>query len=159
MMSTPYKPAGYHTVTSYLVVPSADDALKYYATAFGAVEVMRLTMPDGSIGHAEMTIGDSHVMLSDENPEWGNRTPASLGGTPVGLMIYVEDCDAVFAKAVEAGATPVMPIADQFYGDRSGTVLDPYGHKWTIATHKETLSPEVMKERMDAWMAEMSHAG
>lgn len=150
-MAVKSQPDGYHTVTPYLTVRGAVDALAFYAQAFGATEVMRLPMPDGKLGHAEIQIGDSKVMLSDENIEWGNASPQSLGGTPCGVCLYVADCDAVFAAAVAAGATVKRPLADQFYGDRSGAVVDPFGHVWTIATHTEDVPPAEMQARMDAW--------
>jgi PhnB protein len=114
---------------------------------------MRMDMPGGKIAHAEFQIGNSRVMVSDESPQWKTRGPKSLGGTPVSLMIYVPDCDAVFNQAVAAGATVEMPVADQFYGDRSGSVIDPFGHKWHIATNKETLSEAELQERMAAMFA------
>lgn len=146
-------PDGYHSVTPYLYVRGAADAIAFYEKAFGAVELMRLPMPGGVIGHAEIRIGDSVVMLADEMPEWGNKSPQTLGGTSAGLMVYVPDVDAVFARAVAAGASVHKPLADQFYGDRSGSVLDPFGHNWTIATHTEDVPHEEMAARMDAWIA------
>jgi PhnB protein len=143
----PYTPEGYHTVTPYLVVNGAARAIEFYQKAFGATEVFRMDMPGGKLAHAEIQIGNSRIMLADENPEWDARGPQSIGGTPVSLMIYVEDCDAVYARALAAGATVVMPVADQFYGDRSGAVKDPFGHKWHIATNKEVLSPDELKRR------------
>ncbi len=148
-------PDGYHSVTPYLIVQDATKAIEFYKTALGATEVLRLEMPDGSIAHAEIKIGDSHVMLGNECPAMGAQSATTLGGTPVGLCLYVPDVDASFAKAVAAGATVERPIVDQFYGDRSGTVTDPYGHKWTIATHKEDMSAEEMHRRMMAYMAQM----
>lgn len=145
-------PDGYHSVTPYLHVPSAAEAIAFYAKAFGATELFRLSMPGGGVAHAEVRIGDSCVMMADENPEWGNKSPRTLGGTSGGYMIYVPDVDAAFDRAVAAGATVVTPVADQFYGDRSGSVLDPFGHKWTLATHVEDIPPDEMKARMDAWM-------
>ena len=146
-------PDGYHSVTPYLYVRGAAEAIAFYEKAFGAVEVMRLAMPGGVIGHAEIRIGNSVVMLSDEMPEWGNKSPQTLGGTSTGLMVYVPDVDALFAQAIAAGASVHKPLADQFYGDRSGSVLDPYGHNWTIATHTEDVPHEEMAARMDAWIA------
>ena len=145
-------PDGYHTATPYLIIRGAAAALDFYKKAFGATELMRFDAPDGRIGHAEIQIGDSRVMFGDENPEFGNKSPQTLGGTPCGLCLYVPDCDAVFAKALAAGATVMKPMADQFYGDRSGTVIDPFGHAWTIATHKEDVSLEEMQARMAAMM-------
>ena len=146
-------PDGYHSVTPYLYVRGAAEAIAFYEKAFGAVEVMRLAMPGGVIGHAEIRIGNSVVMLSDEMPEWGNKSPQTLGGTSSGLMVYVPDVDALFAQAIAAGASVHKPLADQFYGDRSGSVLDPYGHNWTIATQTEDVPHEEMAARMDAWIA------
>jgi PhnB protein len=145
-------PDGYHTVTPYFTVRNSAAAIEFYKTAFGAVEVMRFDLPGGGVAHAEIQIGDSKVMFGDEHPEWGNKSPQTLGGTASGLCIYVTDCDAVFAKALAAGATVMKPLADQFYGDRSGTVIDPFGHAWTIATHKEDVSVEEMHARMAALM-------
>lgn len=150
MKAKSYQPEGYHTVTPYLVIDGAARAIEFYAKAFGAKEVMRMDLPGGKIAHAEVQIGDSRVMLSDESAEWGTRGPKSFGGTPVSVMIYVEDCDAVFNRAVAAGAKPTMPVADQFYGDRSGTLEDPFGHKWHVSTNKETLSKEELQQRMAA---------
>lgn len=151
-MSVKPIPDGYHTVTPYITVRDAAAALAFYKTALGAAEVMRFDTPDGRVAHAEIQIGDSRVMLGDECPVMGNKSPQSLGGTTGGLCVYVEDCDAVFGRAVAAGATVMKPPADQFYGDRSGTVTDPFGHAWTIATHKEDVSIPEMKARMAALM-------
>lgn len=140
-------PAGYHSVTPYLIVDDAAGALDFYARAFGAIEVFRMPMGD-KIGHAEIRIGDSHVMLADEFPERGILGPRTRGGPTSSLMIYLEDVDAAFARAIEAGATEDRPVADQFYGDRSGTLSDPYGHSWTLSTHVEDVSPEEMEQRM-----------
>jgi PhnB protein len=149
-MSVSPIPAGYHTVTPYLIISGAAQALAFYQLAFDAEEVMRLPHGD-KIGHAEIKIGDSHVMLADEFPEMGVRSPQSLGGSPVGICLYVTDCDAMFHRAVAAGAKVERPLQNQFYGDRSGTVIDPFGHKWTIATHIEDLTPQQIAERMAAW--------
>jgi PhnB protein len=151
-MSVKPIPDGYHTVTPYFTVRDAAAAIEFYKTAFGAVETMRFEMPGGGVAHAEIQIGDSRVMFGDENPQWGNKSPQTLGGTAGGLCLYVEDCDAVFEKALAAGATVMKPMADQFYGDRSGTVIDPFGHAWTVATHKEDVSLDEMKARMAAMM-------
>jgi PhnB protein len=139
-------PEGYHTVTPYLIVNAGAKALDFYARAFGAIERLRIDA-GGKIGHAEITIGDSCVMLADEHPEIGALGPTTVGGSPVSLHLYVEDVDAVVARAVAAGATLVRPVADQFYGDRVGGVADPFGHRWFIATHKEDLSPEELHRR------------
>jgi PhnB protein len=143
-------PDGYHTVTPYLVVQGASKALDFYKKAFGATELFRMPGPGGKVMHAEIKIGDSPVMLADEFPEMDARGPQALGGTPVGLMIYCEDVDAVFDRAVTAGAKVLRPVVDQFYGDRSGTLSDPFGHKWTIATHKEDVPMAEMQRRMAA---------
>ncbi len=156
-MSVKPKPDGYHTATPYLIIDGAARALEFYARAFGATEIMRIDQPGGKIGHAEIKIGDSPIMLSDEWPQMGYRGPSSLGGSPVIIMLYVDDVDAVFARAVEAGAESVKPVATQFYGDRSGTIRDPFGHTWTLATHVEDVSPEEMQRRTEQWMKE--HAG
>jgi PhnB protein len=151
-MSVKPIPDGYHTVTPYITVRDAAAALAFYKQALGATEVMRFDTPDGRVAHAEIQIGDSKVMLGDECPAFGNKSPHTLGGTPGGLCVYVEDCDAVFEKALATGATVMKPMEDQFYGDRSGTVIDPFGHAWTIATHKEDVSLDEMKARMAALM-------
>lgn len=140
-------PDGYHSVTPYLLIKGAADAIAFYVKAFGAVEVMKLAGPDGKIGHAEIRIGNSHVMLADEHPDMGFLGPQSRGGTTVSLLIYSEDCDALFAQAIAAGATELRPLCDQFYGDRSGTVTDPWGHVWTVATHVEDVPPEEIDRR------------
>ena len=145
-------PEGYHTVTPYLVVKGAAKALDFYKQAFGAKEILRFPGPDGKIGHAEIKIGDSHIMLADEFPEMDARSPETIGGSPVGIMLYVEDVDSRFRQAVAAGGKVVKPLQDQFYGDRSGTITDPFGHKWTIATHKEDVSSAEMQKRMEALM-------
>ncbi|MDE1956874.1 MAG: VOC family protein [Betaproteobacteria bacterium] len=135
-----------HSLTPHLICRGAAAALDFYARAFGAVELMRLPGPDGRLMHATLRIGDSHLMLVDEMPEWGALGPQSLGGTPVTVHLYVEDTDAVFQQAVAAGATPKMPPADMFWGDRYGQVIDPYGHRWSIATHVRDVPPEQMLE-------------
>lgn len=140
-------PVGYHTVAPYLTVKDSARALDFYTKAFGAVEVMRLRMPDGGIGHAEIQIGDSHIMLSDEFPEFGARSPESLGGSPVALQLYVENTDAVLAQAAAAGATITSAAANRDYGERSGSLTDPFGHKWTISTHLEDLTAEQYRQR------------
>jgi PhnB protein len=143
-------PAGYHSVTPYLLVRGAEKALDWYAQALGARELMRFPLPGGGIAHAEVMIGDSHVMLADEVPDQGFAGPQTLGGAGVSLMLYVDDVDATFARAVAAGATSRRPVVDQFYGDRSGTLVDPFGHVWTIATHVEDVSVEEAQRRMAA---------
>ena len=141
-------PDGYHSVTPYLIVRGAADAIAFYVKAFGAVEIVRMPGPGGKIMHAELKIGDSFVMLADEAPEFMAVGPQTLNGTSVGLCVYLEDVDAAAAKAVAAGAIVERPVIDQFYGDRSGTFRDPFGHKWTLATHKEDVTPEEMKARI-----------
>ena len=143
-------PEGYHAVTPYLFIKGAAQALDFYKKAFGAKELMRMAQPDGRVGHAEIQIGDSHVMMADEFPEMGARSPKTIGGSAVMLHLYVEDVDAVFQQAVAAGATVERPVADQFYGDRAGGLEDPFGHRWYIATHKEDLSPEEIGKRAAA---------
>jgi PhnB protein len=148
-------PDGYHTITPYIIVKDAKAALAFYAKAFGAKEILRMPMPDGSIAHAEFKIGDSPIMIGEENEQWGAKSPTSLGGTPFGLCIYVTDCDASFKQAVDAGAKVERPVIDQFYGDRSGTVVDPFGHKWTISTHKIDMTPAEMQKAMEEWIKKM----
>ena len=150
-------PEGYHSITPYLIIDGAADALEYYKKAFGAIELFRMEH-EGKIGHAEMKIGDSPFMLGDEQPAEGYRGPKSVGGSPVGLMIYVPDCDTIFKQAIAAGGTEVKPLQDQFYGDRSGTLTDPFGHTWTVATHKEDVSSEEIEKRLAA-MAAGGHGG
>ncbi|MEO8436129.1 MAG: VOC family protein [Pyrinomonadaceae bacterium] len=142
-------PDGYHSVTPYLIIQGAADAIEFYKKAFGATELFRMEH-QGKIGHAEIKIGDSPIMLADEHPEMGHVGPKTLGGSPVGLMIYVDDVDTIFSQAIESGAAQVKPLEDQFYGDRSGTLKDPFGHVWTVATHKEDVTPEEMDKRMAA---------
>lgn len=138
-------PSGRQNVSAYLVVQDAAKALEFYRRALGATELYRLTMPDGRLGHAEFRLGNSVVMVSDEFPEYGCKSPSTLGGTPVSLHVYVEDVDAVFQQAIEAGAKVRAPVTDQFYGDRSGQLEDPFGHLWRIATHKRDVTPEEMQ--------------
>lgn len=140
-------PEGYHSVTPYLVVRGASAALEFYKQAFGAQEQLRIDGPDGKIGHAEIKIGDSHIMLADESPEMGHKGPQTLGGSPIGIMLYMENVDAVMEQAVKAGAKVTRPVADQFYGDRIGGIEDPFGHQWHIATHIEDMSVEELKRR------------
>ncbi len=152
-------PDGYHTVTPYLIVHDAAKALDFYKKALGARELFRMAMPNGRVGHAEIQIGGSRVMLADEHPEMGAKSAKTIGGSPIGICLYVEDVDAWFDRAVTAGATVVRPVKDQFYGDRTGTVTDPYGHKWTIATHKEDVPPDEMCKRAEAAMKEHGACG
>ena len=154
MAKVPFRPAGYHSVTPYMAVRDAVAAIDFYQRAFGAELTLKLDMPDGKIAHAEIKIGDSILMLSEENPEWGNQSPQTLGGSPVFMMIYVPDSDAAFEKAIAAGATPVRPVEDQFYGDRSGTLKDPFGFQWTLSTHIEDVSQEEGQRRMEAAFAQ-----
>lgn len=160
-MSTPQKkvepiPAEYPGITPYLSVNDAAAAIEFYKTAFGATEIMRLPGPDGKLGHAEVRIGNAVVMLADEAPDSGSLSPKTLGGSPVRLHMYVADVDAFFEKAVAAGAKILIPLADQFYGDRSGRLEDPFGHVWLVSTHTEDVSPEEMQKRMEAWTREQS---
>ena len=148
-MNTNYIPDGYHTATPYLICTGAARAIEFYKKAFDAKELMSMPGPAGKVMHAEIQIGDSRLMLADEFPEMDARSPQTIGGTPVGLCIYVTDCDAVFARAVAAGAKVLRPLQDQFYGDRSGTIADPFGHKWHLATRKEVVTPEEMQRRWD----------
>ena len=149
-MSVKPIPDGYASVTPYLIVKGAARAIEYYKKAFGATELMRFADPSGRVAHAEIQLGNSRVMLADEHPEMDIRGPQSLGGSAVGLLLYVDDVDAAFDRAVAAGATVNRPVQDQFYGDRSGTLIDPFGHKWTLATHKEDVSDEELQRRARA---------
>jgi PhnB protein len=150
VMSVKPIPDGYHAATPYLIVKGAEKAIDFYKRAFDATETMRMPGPDGSVMHAEIKIGDSHIMLADEHPGMGYRGPQALGGTPVSMMLYVEDVDARFKKAVAAGATVRRELTNQFYGDRSGTLEDPFGHVWTLATHVEDVPPDEMRRRGEA---------
>jgi PhnB protein len=143
-------PEGYHTVTPYIIVSGAAAALDFYKKAFNAIELFRMDAPGGKIGHAEIKIGDSPIMLADEHPEMGAKGPKTYGGSPVSVMLYVEDSDALSAQAINAGANVLRPIQDQFYGDRSCTVEDPFGHTWTISTHKEDVPPDELARRAAA---------
>jgi len=140
-------PDGYPRVSPYLCVSGGSAALDFYKSVFGATERMRMPAPDGRIGHAELQLGDSVIMLADEYPEMGVRSPRSIGGTPVTISVYVEDVDAVFNRAVAAGAKTLRAVEDQFYGDRSGQFEDPFGHRWSVATHVEDVSPAEMERR------------
>lgn len=143
-------PDGYHAVTPYLIVQGADRAIAFYAQAFGARELYRMKGPDGRVGHAELQLGDSRIMLADEHPEIGARSPVSIGGSATTIHLYVDDVDATVARAAAAGARITRPVADQFYGDRSGMLQDPFGHVWSIATHREDVSEEEMTRRLAA---------
>ena len=151
-MKTKPIPEGYHSITAYLAVRGAEKAIDFYKRAFGAKEIGRITMPDGSLAHAEIEIGDSKIMLAEESPQWGNLSPQTVGGTPVTLCLYVEDVDAFFARALKEGAkvTGEMEVKDQFHGDRSGSLTDPFGFKWVIMTHIEDVSFDEVQRRTDA---------
>jgi PhnB protein len=149
-------PDGYHTASPYLAVEDAARAIEYYTKAFGAKEVVRMDAPDGKIGHAELAIGDSRIMLSDPFPGSSTRPPKELGGTSASVFLYVEDVDAVVKRAVDEGASVTMEVADQFWGDRFGSITDPFGHVWSIATHVEDVPPEEMAERAKTAMAAAS---
>jgi PhnB protein len=155
-MATKPIPEGYHTLTPYLAVENASKAIEFYKRAFGAKERVRMDAPDGKIGHAELEIGDSLVMLSDPFPQASTKPPKELRGTSASVFMYVEDVDAVVKKAVNEGATVTMEVADQFWGDRFGTISDPFGHIWSIATHVEDLTPDEIAERSKAAMAAMT---
>jgi len=152
-------PPGFHSVTPYLIVRGAARALDFYTSVFGATEIDRMPTPDGKIAHAEIRIGDSPVMLADEFPEMGALSPESIGGSPITLHVYVEHVDAVFDKAIGGGARVDRPVKDQFYGDRAGSFVDPFGHKWNVATHVEDVSPEEMEKRAQQAMQATQHQG
>jgi PhnB protein len=143
-------PDGYRSVTPYLAVKQAADAIEFYKRAFGAKERKRFAAPDGKVGHAELEIGDSVIMLADEHPDIDFRSPATIGGAGVTLHLYVKDVDETFRKAIETGAKQLRAVQDQFYGDRSGTLRDPFGHVWNLATHKVDLTPEEINQRAEA---------
>ncbi len=149
-------PQGFHSVTPYLTLDNAARAIDFYKRAFGAQEVMRMEAPGGKIGHAEIKIGDSVIMLADEMPGAGGRSPKSLGGTTAGVFLYVDNVDAVFNQAVSAGATVDAELADMFWGDRYGRLKDPFGHSWSVATHKEDIAPAEMQKRMQEAVAKMA---
>ncbi|MCO6354142.1 VOC family protein [Pseudoalteromonas shioyasakiensis] len=151
-------PKGFHAVTPYLIIDGATKAIEFYKQAFHAELVMQMPMPDGGVAHGEIKIADSHIMLSDNCPDVQFKSPQQLGGTPVSIMLYVEDVDAVFAKALSLGAKELRPVHDQFYGDRSGTLEDPFGHIWTIGTHKEDLSEQELMQRMGELMSKEQDA-
>jgi PhnB protein len=140
-------PDGYTAVTPYITVKGADEAIAFYKKAFGAEETFRMPAPDGKIAHAEITIGGAHIMLSDESPEWKALSPTTIGDSGSSIMLYLPDVDIVIKRAVDAGATLTMEVADQFWGDRMGSVTDPFGHKWTVATHVEDVAPDEMERR------------
>jgi PhnB protein len=150
-------PEGYHSINTYLVVRNADRAIEFYKKAFGAEERFRMYGPDGkAIMHAELKIGDSIFMLSEESKEMKAHSPESIGGSPVSMYVYVRDVDQIFNQAVSEGATVLKPVDDQFYGDRSGYLKDPFGHLWSIATHKKDLSPDELRKAGEAFFEEMS---
>jgi len=151
-MATKPIPDGYRTATPYLIIKGAADAIEFYKRAFGATELLRMADPQGRVGHAEIKIGDSVIMLADEHPSMGYRGPRSLGGSSVSILLYLPDVDEVFARALKAGAKAQRAVTNQFYGDRSGTLEDPFGHVWTVATHVEDVAPEEMKRRAEAAM-------
>ncbi|HUK40269.1 MAG TPA: VOC family protein [Candidatus Acidoferrales bacterium] len=148
MSKVPYIPKGYNTVTPYLIIKGAAKAIDFYKSVFGATVILRMDGPDGRIGHAELQIGDSRIMLADENPQMGAVSATTIGNSPVSLYVYLPDVDRVVEKAQAEGAKIVKPVQDQFYGDRSGFLQDPFGHFWGIATHVEEVSPQELKERM-----------
>ncbi|HUC65874.1 MAG TPA: VOC family protein [Stellaceae bacterium] len=143
-------PEGYHSVTPYLIFSGASDAIAFYKKALGAQEILRMDAPGGRVGHAELQIGDSRIMLADEHPELHALSPKTIGGSPVTLHLYVENVDAAVERAIAAGATLVRPVADQFYGDRTGGIADPFGYRWFIATHKEDLTMDEIRRRAAA---------
>jgi PhnB protein len=149
-------PEGYHSITPFLTVRGADRAIEFYRKAFGAKELGRMNCPDGkSVVHAELQVGDSRFFLGDEVPGMGCSSPETLGGSPTGIYLYIRDVDETFRKAVAAGATVIRPLEDMFWGDRTGSVLDPFGHKWDLATHREDVTPEEMKRRGDEFFRKM----
>ena len=155
-MAVKHVPEGFNTVSTYLIVKNAQEALDFYQKAFGAELRYRMRGPDGkSTMHAEMRLGNSTVMLTDENPQWGTKSPATLGGTPASLHVYVDNADKLFDRAVKAGCTVKAPLMDAFWGDRYGKLTDPFGHEWGIATHKEDVSPDEMERRAAEWFASM----
>ena len=145
-----FQATGYHAVTPYLIASDAAGAIDFYKQAFGATELMRIGAPGGKVGHAEIQIGDSRIMLADEAPQCHALSPKTVGGTPVSLMLYVPDVDVMFNKAVSLGAKILQPVDDKFYGDRSGSLTDPFGHQWTISTHVEDIPPDELEKRAAA---------
>jgi len=139
-----------HAITPYLTIKGAEAAIAFYKRAFGAKEIGRLTMMGDKVGHAELQIGDAQIYLADEMPQWGNKSPSTLGGSPVTVAMRVSDVDATFKRALDAGATPLQPVTDQFYGERAGVLVDPFGHIWHIQTHIEDVSFAEMQKRCDA---------
>jgi PhnB protein len=154
MSKVPHIPKGYNSITPYLIINGAAKAIEYYKKVFGATEIIRMPGPDGRIGHAELKFGDSHIMLADENPAMGqgHTSATTVGGSPVSIYLYIEDVDNVVKRAVAEGATILKPVQDQFYGDRSGFIRDPFGHLWGVATHVEDVSADEMERRMKKLM-------
>lgn len=150
----PFQAPGYHTITPLLAIKGAKEAIDFYKRAFNATELFRMASPDGTVMHAELKIGDSNIMLGDECPEMGALSPKTVGGSPTTLYIYFEDVDAMTKQAIAAGAKELQPVMDQFWGDRSGKIEDPFGHRWGLATHIEDVSPEEMDRRAKAWMSD-----
>lgn len=150
-------PEGYHTITPYLIIKGAADAIEFYKKAFNAKELFRMPKPDGRIGHAEIKIGDSLIMLADEFPEMDALSPTTIGNTATSFMLYVEDVDAIAKQAIAAGAHVLKPVADQFYGDRNGMFADPFGHKWCIGTRKENLTEEEIAKRFEEMVKQNKH--
>ena len=150
------RPEGYHSVTPYLIVSGAAKAIEFYKKALGAAELFRMDAGDGKLGHAEIKIGDSPIMLADEHPDMGFRSAQSIGATPVSILVYVDDVDTVFNRAIAAGGKQLKPLQDQFYGDRSGTFTDPFGHVWTVATHIEDVPPDELNRRMREMLKKQS---
>lgn len=159
MKNTNAIPEGYHTLTMYITVKDADKAIEFYKKAFDAKEKGRITMPGNRIGHAELQIGDSRIMVAEEMPEWGNKSPQSTNGTPVSVFLYVQDVDAVFKRAIDAGAKVDrgMEPKDQFYGDRTGNIVDPFGHQWIIGTTVKQMSWDEMQKAFDEMVKEMAN--
>ena len=153
-------PEGMHTLQPYLVVPNAIEAMAFYEQALGAKQCVHMPGPGGQgTMYAEMSIGDSTFMITDENPEWDQKSPGTIGGSPVSFMLYVENSDAAFEQATAAGCQVIFPVSDMFWGDRMGKFVDPYGYQWMVATHVEEVPPEEMGKRQEAWFAEMQSAG
>ncbi|MDO8989529.1 MAG: VOC family protein [Sideroxyarcus sp.] len=154
MSTVNYIPEGYNPITPYLIVRDCAAAISFYQRVFGAKEIGRISMPDGVIGHAELRIGDAVIMLAEEMPEWNNVSPITLGGSGVGIVLYVPDVDATYRRALDAGAKQIEPVKDMFYGDRSGIFTDPFGHNWHVMTHIENVTFEEIQKRSDAMFAE-----
>lgn len=152
-------PTNCNSINAYIIVKDARTAMDFYAKAFGGQVGCAMTAPDGSVTHGEVVIGNSTLMLSQENLQWGMKSAETIGGSPVSLHVYVEDCDAVFKQAIEAGCTEIMPVTDMFWGDRYGKVIDPYGFQWGVATHTEDLTEEELQKRGEQWFAEMAEQG